>query len=142
MNNIQPNEVDAVLGLFHKSHCQYNYEIDGISDTAPTLSEMTAKAIEILSTNEKGYFLFVEGGRIDHAHHETMAHVALDETKEFAKAVEASIATDGSDETLRVVTADHAHTMSYAGYAVTQQYSSGIACFLVNFPVYLFPGTK
>ena len=35
----------------------------------PSLSEMTAKALDVLDNNEKGFFLTVEAGRIDHAHH-------------------------------------------------------------------------
>lgn len=38
----------------------------------PSLSEMTMAAIEILRKNENGYVLFVEGGRIDHAHHQNL----------------------------------------------------------------------
>jgi len=38
----------------------------------PSLSEMTMAAIEVLRKNENGYVLFVEGGRIDHAHHQNL----------------------------------------------------------------------
>lgn len=38
----------------------------------PSLSEMTLAAIEVLRKNENGYVLFVEGGRIDHAHHQNL----------------------------------------------------------------------
>lgn len=118
MMGLNKNNTDAVLGLFDESHCKYNYEIDGISDSAPTLTEMTMKAIELLSENEKGFLLFVEGGRIDMAHHKTMAHIALDETIAFSKAVDH--AKDVlQDDTLMLVTADHSHTMSYAGYGVS-----------------------
>ncbi len=39
-------------------------------DCEPSLKEMTEVAIKVLKKNEKGFFLLVEGGRIDHAHHE------------------------------------------------------------------------
>ena len=53
-----------VLGLFSaKSHL--DYELDrvakGAANTQPSLSEMTAKAIDLLSQNSQGYFLMVEG---------------------------------------------------------------------------------
>lgn len=106
---------------------KYNYEVDSISDSIPTLSEMTRKAIVILSKNENGFFLFVEGGRIDMAHHATKAHIALDETAEFAKAVKLAVDDLGDEDTLFVVTADHSHTMSYAGYAERGTNIFGIA---------------
>ena len=51
------------------------------------------------------------------AHHETKAHISLDETVEFAKAVQAAVDTTKEEETLIVVTADHAHTLTLSGYA-------------------------
>lgn len=119
--NIDVSKTDYLLGLFEASHLRYNLDIikENIADKEPTLSEMVEKAIDILSKDENGFFLFVEGGRIDHAHHDTMAHYALDETAEFAKAVALARAKLSEEDTLIVATADHAHTMSYAGYNVS-----------------------
>lgn len=61
--------------------------------------------------------IFLLGGRIDTAHHETKARKALDETVEFAKAVEAALRIVDTEETLVVVTSDHSHTMTYSGYS-------------------------
>lgn len=58
------------------------------------------------------------GGKIDHAHHSARAERALDETVEFAKAVQLARQRTGEDNTLIVVTSDHSHTMSIAGYSV------------------------
>lgn len=77
---------------------------------------MVAKAIDLLSKNKEGYFLFVEGGRIDHGHHATKAQYALDEAAEFSKAIAYARRAVSDHDTLIVVTADHAHTMSYSGY--------------------------
>ncbi|KAG5886731.1 hypothetical protein JTB14_027153 [Gonioctena quinquepunctata] len=109
------NETEYLLGLFESSHMNYNIDRDIASD--PSLEEMTEAAINVLQRGEKGFFLFVEGGRIDTAHHETFAHKALDETAEFSKAVQRAVEMTNAEETLIVVTSDHAHTMSYAGYA-------------------------
>lgn len=106
------------MGLFAPSHCEYNHKIDGISDTAPTLKEMTMKAIEILQTNPNGFFLFVEGGRIDHALHDNQAHIALEETAEFSRTIKVATSMLSTDDTLFVVTADHSHTLSLGGYPV------------------------
>ncbi|XP_013194313.1 membrane-bound alkaline phosphatase [Amyelois transitella] len=103
-----------VLGLFSPDHMPYHLDAEA-SD--PTLSEMTQTAIKLLANNKEGFFLFVEGGRIDTAHHETKARKALDETAEFAKAVEAALRLVNPEETLIVVTSDHSHTMSYSGYS-------------------------
>jgi alkaline phosphatase len=48
-----------------------------------------------------------------------MAKYALDETIEFSKAIEAALEKINLKETLVVVTSDHSHSMSYAGYAVS-----------------------
>ncbi len=77
---------------------------------------MTETAIKILKKNAHGFFLFVEGGKIDMAHHDTKAHIALDETVEFAKAIEKAYRMTNEEDTLIVVTADHAHTLSMSGY--------------------------
>lgn len=80
---------------------------------------MTMKAIEILSTNPNGFFLFVEGGRIDHALHDTQAHIALEETAEFSSAVNIATRMVNVSDTLIIATADHSHTMTLSGYPVS-----------------------
>ncbi|CAG9789034.1 unnamed protein product [Diatraea saccharalis] len=105
---------EYLLGLFEANHLQYNLEAN--KTTEPTLAELTEIAIRSLNRNEKGFFLFVEGGRIDHAHHANYPHLALDETIELSKAVERSMELLPEDDTLLVVTADHAHVMAFNGY--------------------------
>ena len=109
-------DTKQVLALFNESHMQY--EADRENDIAgePSLSEMTEKAISILGNNEKGFFLTVESGRIDHAHHAGNAYNALNDTIEFAKAVQAAVDNTNPEETLILVTADHSHVFTIAGY--------------------------
>ncbi|XP_050300180.1 membrane-bound alkaline phosphatase-like [Anthonomus grandis grandis] len=110
------NETEYLLGLFHPGHLKYNKDRD--VDVQPSLEEMTEAAIRVLDKEgSRGYFLFVEGGRIDTAHHYTLAHKALDETAEFSKAISRALELTNEADTLIIVTADHAHTMTYAGYA-------------------------
>jgi alkaline phosphatase len=114
---VDPATTDHLLGLFDPSHMEF--EIDRSSDVGgePSLSEMTAKAIEILSRNPRGFFLMVEGGRIDHGHHVGNATRALTETIEFSNAVRIAIEKANPEETLIVVTADHSHPFSIAGHS-------------------------
>ena len=53
----------------------------------PSLAEMTDKALGVLSKNSNGFFLMVEGGRIDHALHGTNAKRALEDTLAFDSAI-------------------------------------------------------
>jgi alkaline phosphatase len=95
---------------------QFDYDRRGDKGGEPSLSEMTSKAIEILSLNKKGYFLMVEGGRIDHAHHYGNAYRALADTVELSNAVRTALGKVNLAETLVVVTADHSHTLTMMGY--------------------------
>jgi alkaline phosphatase len=106
----------SILGLFERSHMKY--EADRIKDTKgePSLAEMTKLAIERLSQDTDGYVLMIEGGRIDHAEHEGRAAIALGETLAFNDAVKAVMEMTDPADTLVVVTADHSHTMTIAGY--------------------------
>jgi len=83
------------------------YEYDGIGNL-PHLSDMTEKALQILDNEPLGFFLMVEGGRIDHACHAMNIQRSIWETREFSRAVERAINwAAGREDTLIVVTADH-----------------------------------
>lgn len=105
-----------MLGLFDPSHL--HYEADRHNDIAgePSLTDMTIKAIELLANNNDGFFLLVEAGRIDHAHHANNAFNALNDTLELSRAVAAAVNAVDTNETLVIVTADHSHVMTMAGY--------------------------
>jgi alkaline phosphatase len=113
-----------VIGLydFARAEGHMSYELDRDPAKEPSLSEMTLKSIDLLGKRDKGYFLMVEGGRIDHALHGTNAARALADAKAFDDAIKAAIEkVKASDpemkNTLIVVTADHDHTMVMNGYA-------------------------
>ncbi len=115
-DGINPNATDHLLGLFERSHMRY--EADRHLDVGgePSLAEMTAKAIQILKKNRRGFYLMVEAGRIDHAHHAGNAYRALTDTIALAEAVAVAKELTGDHDTLIVVTADHSHVMTLAGY--------------------------
>lgn len=133
-------DTGKLVGLFTGSHM--SYDIDRDPTLEPSLAEMTTKAIDVLSKNAKGFFLMVEGGRIDHALHETTARKALQDTVAFDDAIQAAIdrmRTVDPDlkNTLIVVTADHDHTLVLNGYAArtgpTSATSPGVLGLLRNF---------
>lgn len=82
----------------------------------PTLVEMTEAAINVLSKGDNGYYLFVEGGQIDMAHHANIPHLSLDETVMLSKAVQRAVEMTSREDTLIVITSDHSHTMTLSGY--------------------------
>jgi alkaline phosphatase len=107
-----------IFGLFDQAFAQghMSYDLDRDATKEPSLAEMTTKAIDVLSKNSNGYFLMVEGGRIDHALHSTNAKRALVDTIAFDDAIKAALGKVDLTNTLVVVTADHDHTMVFNGY--------------------------
>jgi alkaline phosphatase len=113
---IDLKQTEHLLGLFERSHMEYEHDRPGDSGGEPSLSEMTAKAIDLLAKHKQGYVLMVEAGRIDHAHHAGNAYRALRETVELSNAVRIAAEKTDNKDTLIVVTADHSHTFTIAGY--------------------------
>ncbi len=114
---IDINKTRRLLGLFEPSHMHYEHDRpDEVENKEPSLGEMTSKAIDILAKNKKGYFLMVEAARIDHAHHAGNAYRALSDTVALSDAVKATLAKVDLNNTLVIVTADHSHTLTIAGY--------------------------
>lgn len=100
LNSLDPASVSHVIGLFADEGMQRPF--------SPLLSEMTRKAISILSQNPEGFFLMVEGGQIDWAGHDHDAENMINDTIGFDKAV--AVGLDYSKDhpdTLVIVTADH-----------------------------------
>jgi alkaline phosphatase len=122
-NRQQFDTIDAkrtkhLLGLFETSHLKHEFDRSKDAAGEPSLSEMTTKAIDVVSQNRMGYFLMIEAGRIDHAHHDGNAFRALTDTIELSNAVRVALSKVNLNETLIIVTADHSHTFTMAGYPV------------------------
>ncbi len=119
------NELDQILldgsvpllGLFSSSNMRYAPDRPKDKLGEPNLAEMTRVAISRLQQQDKGFFLLIEGGRIDHAHHAGNAKVALIETLEFADAVAVADDMTDDEDTLIIVTADHSNSFVAGGYA-------------------------
>ncbi|XP_076061871.1 alkaline phosphatase, tissue-nonspecific isozyme-like isoform X2 [Oratosquilla oratoria] len=116
LEQVNTKDTEFILGLFANSHLPYEHIRKQLALDKPSLAQMTRKAIEVLQEGKNGYFLLVEGGHIDRAHHDGLARIALDETVALDEAVQVALEMTQEDETLIVVTADHAHTLSMSGY--------------------------
>ncbi len=112
-----PASTAQILGLFSPSHMAYENDRAKDAGGEPSLADMTAAAIRRVSQNANGYVLMVEGGRVDHAHHEGRAGEALSEAVALDDAVRTALQMTSREDTLIVVTADHSHTLTISGYA-------------------------
>jgi alkaline phosphatase len=119
-----PQDARRLLGLFNLRN------MDGVLDRKflkagsvkrfpdqPDLTEMTAKALDILSQNPNGFFLMVEAGMIDKYTHLLDMERAVYDTIMFDNTVK--LVRDWSkargDDTLILVLADHAHPVAIVG---------------------------
>lgn len=113
---LEPDDRMPWLGLFARDHLQFEHDRAEKAPTEPSLAQMTLAAIAKLARDPEGYVLLVEAGRIDHAHHFGNAQRALSDTIALSDAVRAALERVDLDDTLVVVTADHSHVLSFAGY--------------------------
>jgi alkaline phosphatase len=98
-----PNLNQQVLALFSDSHI--GYKAEGKSEAL--LSHMVEESIRLLSQNPNGYFLLVEGGRVDHASHINMEENMMAEMVDLDNAIGLAMKDTNPKETLIVLTADH-----------------------------------
>jgi alkaline phosphatase len=95
-----------ILGLFNMGNMAH--EIDRAPTMEPSLADMTAKTLSVLSRNPKGLFAMIEGGRIDHAAHRNDAAGTIREVLAFDEAVGVGLEfARKNPDTLVIVTADH-----------------------------------
>ena len=97
---------EKILGLF--AHKAMDYEIDRNPELEPSLAEMTTTALRVLEKNPKGFFLMVEGGKIDWANHGNDAIGSIYDTIALDAAVQ--VAVDflrTHPQTLIIVVNDH-----------------------------------
>ncbi|MBN2512041.1 MAG: alkaline phosphatase [Sedimentisphaerales bacterium] len=107
------------------------YEIDRKNDEASNISlaEFTRKGIEMIydAANSYGFFMMVEGGKIDWANHANDARSALDDTLAFDDAIAQAVAfyNEHPNDTLILVTADHdcgGMSLGWAGTAYDNRF--------------------
>ncbi|MGM0902932.1 MAG: alkaline phosphatase [Bacillota bacterium] len=107
-NELKKAKGNKLLGLFNDDHLNFTLDRDELKSQEPSLKEMTEKGIEVLSKGDKGFFMMVEGARVDHASHAADLTSIWKETIDFDESVK--YATNWAREhgnTLVVVVADH-----------------------------------
>lgn len=107
----QSSATEKVILLPEKSEEAYSlpYAIDRKQEDM-TLAQITENAINFLSADsDKGFFLMVEGGKIDWACHSNDVATVFREVEDFSEAIQKALDFyhQHPDETLIVVTADH-----------------------------------
>ncbi|XP_052818495.1 alkaline phosphatase, tissue-nonspecific isozyme-like [Mya arenaria] len=112
---IDANYKKYILGLFSSNHMDYELDRDKTPMGQPSIAEMTKTAIQSLSNDEDGFFLMVEGARIDLAHHKSYAKKAIHDVLAFEEAIQVALERTNPKDTLIIVTADHSHTMTISG---------------------------
>lgn len=97
---------DRLWALFTRSDMSYEMERDSLAE--PSLAEMTEKAIGMLSRNRNGFFLMVEGSKVDFVAHANDAPGILSEFGAFDRAVAVALDYAGKDgNTAVIVVPDH-----------------------------------
>ncbi len=110
-----------LAGLFGEGHMPYEKDAHG---ELPHLSEMVEAAIDVLEEDPDGFFLMVEGGRIDHAGHANDIERLVAEMAEFSNSVSVVLQwATRHPNTLMIVTADH----ETGGLRVLEENRSGLA---------------
>lgn len=118
LNDISPEKDKKVWGAFADG--ALDREMDRNEDSQPTLAEMTKKAIDVLSTNRKGFFLMVEGSQIDWAAHANHPMGMVSEIKAFDDAVGVAIEFAQKDkDTVVICASDHGNSGISMGNANT-----------------------
>lgn len=125
---LQEVEEGRILGLFADSAMDdaisLRDQLDSDERTEPTLSEMTTKALEVLSQDPDGFFLMVESGQIDWCGHNNDAGSLLQELLRLDEAVRVVYEwAKDRDDTVVVLTADHetgSFGFSYSGSPIPE----------------------
>lgn len=101
-------DVDKAWGLFNASHMDADIDRDEMNPDEPSIAEMTAKALDILSKNEDGFFIMVEGSQVDWAGHQNDPAWMVTDFIAFDDAVKVALdfAMDNGD-TMVIAFPDH-----------------------------------
>ncbi|MGY3715780.1 alkaline phosphatase [Sutcliffiella cohnii] len=102
---------NKIWGSFAPSALAYDFDRQATNNNEPSLAEMTKKAIDTLSQNEKGFFLFVEGSKVDWAAHANDTIGILSDVLAFDDAVKEALDFAKKDgNTMVIAVSDHGNS--------------------------------
>ncbi|WP_028855565.1 alkaline phosphatase [Psychrilyobacter atlanticus] len=108
--NYKPSKNEKVFAALTLSHLPYEVDRMNTQKDQPSLADITNKGIEVLQARDKdGFFMVVEGGRIDHASHANDVAGTIYDTLAFDKSIEVAMEfyDKHKEDTLIVVAGDH-----------------------------------
>jgi alkaline phosphatase len=106
---LKPAAGQKVLGLFAPEALAYDFDRDPAKE--PSLAEMTRKALEILSLDPDGFFLMVEGSKVDWAAHANDPVGIVSDVLAFDAAVAEALAFAEKDgRTALLAVSDHGNS--------------------------------
>lgn len=110
LNKYKVNSSDKVFISLSSSHLPYEIDRMNTQSDQPSLADLTEKGIEVLKARGKdGFFMMIEGGRIDHASHANDVSGTIHDTLAFDESLEVAMDfyNKNKDETLILVVGDH-----------------------------------
>ncbi|WP_223553866.1 alkaline phosphatase [Lysinibacillus sphaericus] len=116
-----------IWGSFAPSALAYDLDRAKTKPTEPTLAEMTGKAIDTLKKDEDGFFLFVEGSKVDWAAHNNDTIGIISDILSFDDAVKEAVDFAKEDgNTMVIAVTDHGNSGITMGNANTSSTYSSI----------------
>lgn len=115
-----------VWGMFAKDAMDYEMDRQSLHPEQPSLAEMTKKAIEVLSQNPKGFFLFVEASKVDWASHANDPIGVISDSLAYADAIQVALDFAKKDGNTTILCfADHSNGgMSIGSKKINKTYPS------------------
>lgn len=109
---MESSNANKLWGIFVDADLAYDFDRKENKDsTEPSVSEMTSKAIDVLNKNENGFFLMVEGSKVDWAAHANNTVGMISDILAFDEAVQNAVDFAKKDgNTVVVVTTDHGNS--------------------------------
>ncbi|MGG3889471.1 alkaline phosphatase [Metabacillus fastidiosus] len=102
---------DKIWGAFAPNQLAYDIDREKTKPDEPTLAQMTNKAINTLSKDKDGFFLFVEGSKVDWAAHDNDPVGIIGEVLSFDAAVQEALTFAEKDKnTLVIAVSDHGNS--------------------------------